>query len=216
MPVFTHLQGNRRQGSSLRFVSESVFPVACWFCSDTFPVPVWLQLYRNLFCSPCLGGFQVPCPGFFAFLCLRVFSQRESLDFTVFHLQPICCQCPNSLFSISFIGKALHGSYIDVWQNLVCFCVPGQPPHASLSWELQGLNFFWTLTLSLSPREERSIQSKAGRVIWSLCLVQLPYNWPASSKLRENYCHGTSLLICCYILLFSNQMIILTAGEGVD
>lgn len=89
LPICRETEG--RVVHSVRFVSESVFPVACWFCSDTFPVPVWLQLYRNLFCSPCLGGFQVPCPGFFAFLCLRVFSQRESLDFTVFHLQPICC-----------------------------------------------------------------------------------------------------------------------------
>lgn len=153
------------------------------------------------------------------FLCLPLFEGVFPERIFGLHCFPPSANllsCLNSLFSISFIGKALHGSYIDVWQNLVCFCVPGQPPHASLSWELQGLNFFWTLTLSLSPREERSIQSKAGRVIWSWCLVQLPYNWPASSKLRENYCHGTSLLICCYILLFSNQMIILTAGEGVD
>lgn len=69
--------------------------------------------------------------------------------------------CPNSLFSIFFIGKALHGSYIDVWHHLFCFCVPGQPPCTSLSWELQGLSFFWTLTVSLSPREERNIQSKS-------------------------------------------------------
>lgn len=168
MPVFTRLQGNIRRGSSLSQICIGIhLPCRLLVLLRDFSsscVITWEQLYRNLFCSPCLGGFQVPCPGFFIWGC---FSGENLYCFPP---SANLLSCPNSLFSISFIGKALHGSCIDVWQNLVCFWVPGQPPHASLSWELQGLSFFWTLTLSLSPREERSMQSKAGRVIWSSVL----------------------------------------------
>lgn len=174
---------------SVRFVSKSIFPIACWFCSETFQ---FLSDYlRTIIQKSFLLSLSWWLSGTMSwFLCLPLFEgifPERTFGLYCFPPSANLLSCPNSLFSISFIGKALHGSYIDVWQHLFCFCVPGQPPHASLSWELQGLSFFWTLTVSLSPREERNIQSKAGRVTWSSVLgavaVQLASKLKIEGKL---------------------------------
>lgn len=59
LPICRETEG--RVVHSVRFVSESVFPVACWFCSDTFPVPVWLpeNNYIEIFSAlPVLVAFR--------------------------------------------------------------------------------------------------------------------------------------------------------------
>lgn len=188
MPVFTHLQG--RQGSLLSPICIGIHLCCCLLVLlRDFPVPVWLpeDNYTEIFSAlPVLVAFRycvlVTLPSF-----VWGYFSRENLWTLLFSTSANLLSCPNSLFSISFIGKALHGSYVEVWQHLVCFCVPGQPPHASLSWELQGLSFFWTLTVSLSPREKRNTQSKAGRVIWSSVLgavaVQVASKFKIEGKL---------------------------------
>lgn len=40
LPICRETEG--RVVHSVRFVFKSIFPVACWFCSESFPVPVWL------------------------------------------------------------------------------------------------------------------------------------------------------------------------------
>lgn len=174
---------------SVRFVLESIFPVACWFCSETFQF--LCDYLRTIIQKSFLLSLSWWLSGTMSwFLCLPLFEgifPERIFGLYCFPPSANLLSCPNSLFSISFIGKALHGSYVEVWQHLVCFCVPGQPPHASLSWELQGLSFFWTLTVSLSPREKRNTQRKAGRVIWSLVLgavaVQLASKFKTEGKL---------------------------------
>lgn len=148
-----------------------------------------------------------------------LFPER-SFGLYCFCLQPICCRAPTgtykkklrSLLDISFTVKALDCSYILVWTKPCLFHVPGQSPHASLSWELQG----WSCFLWASGKREAS-RANLSELFWAVCLVCLLYNQPAaSSQASENCCHGTGLPISCFSWLFSSHTIILTAGEGMD